>query len=777
MPYFSLKYFDSSIFTDTQGFIITEETSALTIVKMLEISALVKSVMNSRAVCLAVPASFSIDPATHSNTLYLLEDLMLTLINQLKITEPSPETNPCIQGLMSSLYAQMFTDGSSDFQQPLPLQDENPSTSACQTHAPLLQKRVQTSDFNESGAKKSKLSSPHVDTCNNNDITILQNSVPSEQMSSTDDQNYSVTTSFIEPSANRSISPEPCTSYTLPIIELMPDHGQFTLIYLSINDYANYLQLLHRRIVCVLQNELFFSDPNSTEATTTSKTSLLHLTLERLLNLLHQQRSLINLITDAEEQRIIQAEHHILTQELVIRLQAAGFSDETITNMTTSNITSEQIEFLEKENPSLEPLLNLVQEKTPSEQSSKCSSRTVSRRSSLEIPLSSSPEESSPKKTPFCVPLCFIKTVKKTLPPPHLSVKCCYTLVYQVKKNNTSICDCYSNCRITLKALLNAITTLCEKNGSQAFTTNYMCPFTKRSLKISLSSMLQHLFFGIQENIIFLKTNHPILLIPTPTHNPLDYLERSLELVKEALQENVPKGSPSDILNKILIADPHPYRRKEPLNKKLPGIRKKREFHSKTPLLSAEGIFLNLPQLQIKMPLFCCAKKKFPAGTNGIKCTNFSIYYQLRMSRYSLSHLIGQIRPSIIKLTNNIQSLLNPNRFKTHKMHITYLPFDAKNRKRISHGEALIILFDGLNENLNFLGKKYPSLFMPTHHTNPKLLLEKTLDLVKKALPQPLPSPKEPSILPKLLDGPPVNPPLTSSGTDNEETSDQEDDN
>ncbi|MBF5051272.1 hypothetical protein CLAVI_000913 [Candidatus Clavichlamydia salmonicola] len=1092
MLYFTLKYFDPLTPTDTPGFILTEEEAPLTVTKILEISTLVQSVINTHAICLAVPTSFPLNPNTHDNTLFLLENVMLTLKQQLEGTDlikgntdnnpiedvmaslyshlltnssldfqqPTPsqsdnlslledlkqkfedtdpikenEDNTPIEDVVHSLYSHLLTESNLDFQQPTPTQIDNLSlledvkkkcedtdptkenednkpiedimtslysnlltnsspdfqeptptpiydlisVKTSQPKVPAPQKRDSSSNLRVSTSKKSKFSSydnffSNHTTLHSETSCLTKQKSPEEYL----EKNQS-SLSSIETLQNVLTAD---TFYTLPVIELMPEKDQFIMTPLLISDLESYLRSLHANIALILKDELFFLD--TPEDVAKSRTSLFNYTFQTLLSLLHQQEVLITLIPNLRKKEAIQAEHFILKDEVVIRLQAAGFSDNAIINMTASNVptqltelhtedckqaspkntqdspspeqlvdfisqassstqslspqsmedinpvsknithyiplcfikmiktktlasslylgtcytlvyqvkknntnlydcysncretifklftaitnlcdknTSEEfglkyicpitktsqkinkteflqrlfigiqenIEFLKNHHPKLlkstqtsdslanlesslkliknklknnlptiqpsdilltilqeaqkkdadltsaskkktlspfannksPPLQKLIIKRIPSKKSSKTTSRfsssdTVSSHTNtLDTTEDLAPETSSMNDIPlvsdnmtYFIPLCFIKIIKTKTPKSHRHLNSCYTLVYQVKKNNTSFYDCYANCRKTISTLFSAITTLCNKQHSKTIGLNYISPTSKKGTKINRIEMLQRLFVGVQENIAFLKDNHPAFLRPTQIHDPFADLENSLKLLRKKLKNNLPTQQPSDTLLKIL----------KEANKKnaalIPASTKKTVSSSikkksrplqnvKPPITSSEITSI--------MPIFSSSLTVFSSKAKSLDIAFCKFYYQIKTTSGSSTKLLAHIRASIHMLIQHIEFLLNPSLTERCLVNFKYIsPFQGISTP-MSQNQALLVLFEGLNENLKFFKTDYPELFIPTKIRDPKATLEKALLLVKKALPKPLPISKEPSILPALL--------------------------
>ncbi|MBF5051270.1 hypothetical protein CLAVI_000911 [Candidatus Clavichlamydia salmonicola] len=729
MIYFTLKYFDPLSPTDTPGFIITEETSPLTTTKIFEISSLVQSVITTHAICLSVPASFLLNLETHSNTLFLLEGVMLTLKQQLE----ENEDNEPIQDALTSLYSHLLTDSGLDFQQPPPITiDDLANVKVFQPKVPVPQKRASSSSNLFIGAsKKCKPFYPYCDSLNNNPALQPETSGLTQQTSPKEylEKNQSSPTS-IEILKN-------IPTHTLPVIELIPEKNRFIITFLVISDVESYLELLHANIFLILKNELFFLDTMADIAK--SQTSLFYETLQTLLSLLHQQEISIKSIPDLRRKEAITSEHFILTNEIVIRLQAAGFSDNAIGTATESNVSTQSTELYIKdftqedpksspESPSYEPLVNLISDRSSSTQS-------------LSPP---STEDITPasEHTPHYMPLCFIKVIKTFKSQPKSHLKSCYTLVYQVKKNNTSLTNCYSSCRKSIAILLSAITNLCSNDNSETFGLSYISPKTKKTIKINKIEMLQHVFIGLQENISFLKNHHPRFLKATSTHDPFADLKSSLELVRNALKDNVPTEQPSDILIQVLEEAKKKY-----TSSILAPIKKKKLL----PIQEATPRVIPSKITSI-MPIFSSSLKTFSSKKTTLRVTCCTFYYQLRTTAGPSYKLLAHIRRNIHILVQNVESLLTLSSKENHLVNLKYIPPFQEKSIPISQNQALLTLFEGLNENLNFLHTACPDIFIPTKIYNPKTALEKALLLVKNAFSTPLPSPKQPSILPALLE-------------------------
>ncbi|MBF5051271.1 hypothetical protein CLAVI_000912 [Candidatus Clavichlamydia salmonicola] len=779
MLYFTLKYFGPLTPTDIQGFIITEEKEPLNATKILEISTLVQSVINTHAICLSVPTSFPLNPEVHSNTLFVLEDVMLTLKQQL---EENEENTP-IQHTMSSLYSYLLTDSGLDFQQPPPIPiDDLTKVFSIKTSQPKVsanEKRASFSNLFTVASKKCKPSYPYFNSFSNNTALQPETSCSTEQRSSKEyvKKNQSSPTS-IEIRKSTSI-------YTLPIIELIPERDRFIITSLVISDVESYLELLHKNISLILKNELFFLD---TIKDTKSRTFLSNQTFQTLLSLLHEQQVLIKSIPDLRRKEAIQSEHLILTDEIVIRLQAAGFSDNAIANMTASNTTYQLTEIHTEDcqqespkhtqaNPASEKLVNLI-----SDTSSSTSTQSLSPPSTEDITLVL-------KNITYYVPLCFIKISR-------LYLKYFYTLVYQVKKNTTSLYDCYTNCRETISKLHTAVTKLCDKNNSKKFGLKHMCPITKKSTKIKKIELLQRLFIGIEENLEFLKNHHPKLLKPTQTYDPLADLENSLKLIKNKLKDNLPTTQPSDTLLKILqeakkqdapVHLPSTTKTLSPfINKKSPSLQNliikikpyKTSpkttpiipiFSSSVKIVSSHTDTLNttkdlcpeIPSMQDielisknithYMPLcFIKITKTTPLTSNSSIKFCYTLVYQVKKNTTSLYDCYTNCRKTISALFTSITTLCGTD--DAEKLGLHYISPISKKSKKVNTIEMLQHLFVGVQENLIFLKNHHPAFLRPTQIYDPFADLESSLKLLRNQLKDNLPTQQPSDILLKILE-------------------------
>ncbi|MBF5051275.1 hypothetical protein CLAVI_000916 [Candidatus Clavichlamydia salmonicola] len=703
MPYFNLKYLDTVSTRPASTFILIEETTSLTPEKILTISNLAYLAIRNRAICSSVPASFPLDTSSHQNTLLILEDLFLILVSQSSKTCTSLENHPSIQSTLSYLYSILWTNGWASFQQELPTSSlsEDPAF-----HNPKKLKR--TLSFSNIAPVSKKHKDPDQPRSTKSHTTLKPLDTIHRPLTFIKKSNF----------------------YLLPHLEILPRKNRFIVTQQPVTNLENYFSIFHAELNSILRENICLL--NNSISTKRVKVILCNKTFEALLPLLQQQKELIQLITDPGKHQACQDEHLHLIQEVIIRLQAAGFTDTSI-----SNIISKESPLIQKNQPNPNSLPN-----------SKSLKNLVKRKTINKTSLSQKSKPASSEKQ-YLVPLCLMSSVKKMSGNSSAPIQITFTCSYQVKTSTRSISQCYSRCRLTIFLFLQSVIELCQHPQNIILKTKYACPFNKQSHEIPKIDLMKRLFLGIQNNLAFFKQYHPELLESTLQFTPLDDLEKALALVKNELHGDLPLEESPNILSQILIkAQKNPSFKRSTSDKKPLALKTKIKHKKATHSLTRKTKYQKTITM---MPVFSCSKKISSSTHTTPGCIMFTLYYQLRVNYRSLSHLLTHLRHTIKILLTSVQSLLMPS--PTNEMKIIFRsipPFQIQSQI-ITPEEALNQLFHGLHENLSFLADNCPKLFIPTQQNNPLEDLQTALNLVTKALKNNIPQKKPPFILSQIL--------------------------
>ncbi|MBF5051324.1 hypothetical protein CLAVI_000965 [Candidatus Clavichlamydia salmonicola] len=245
------------------------------------------------------------------------------------------------------------------------------------------------------------------------------------------------------------------------------------------------------------------------------------------------------------------------------------------------------------------------------------------------------------------------------------------------------------------------------------------------------------LYKGFSENFFYYKENHHKLLSGNKKSIVLKSLELALNTIKEKASSRgvlLPMIVNATTLKKFaahLVANPETKKNK--LSQKL----KKIDFQP-----SKETI-------NYITPIFCIKNSiAFNSKNSDIPVITYYLTYQLRINSISASHNYTNPRNTLTSNLKIIKHLCLAQKNATEK--IKYTPPFSPHSTLVSKKEALKIIYAGLNDNLNFLCKYYPTLMQKTLLYQVKEDTLEAIALVKQDLKDDLP-PLKTSILKQIL--------------------------
>ncbi|WP_194844525.1 hypothetical protein, partial [Candidatus Clavichlamydia salmonicola] len=363
MPYFIINYLTPTVGSEASSFIIEEAEGPLSSEKISLLNELVQQIISKHMPCAAVPVSFPLDLCLHQNTLAILQDVMIPLIESFNEAGITSESQGPIEKLNNIMNLCFFRADLSSFQQDLPSINPPLTTveAPLQSNTTFLQrsiKRIGSPLMTSLHNKKIHLDIEENSTSfsSNDSLTSLEELfklpeadflpvIDSESFFHAEDNSLTVT---VPPTLNTNSSQSTTEFICINILE-GNKHFQFT--HIDPMDPNIYLEHLYQGIDLVLTNQIYLLDPSDENSQQHSPSYLHHQSLLLLLSLLNKQKHILSLIVDKNEWMASTAHHELLTKEITLSLQDVGFTQkiiETTEKETFPKIIKEQTDIQDK---------------------------------------------------------------------------------------------------------------------------------------------------------------------------------------------------------------------------------------------------------------------------------------------------------------------------------------------------------------------------------------------------------------------------------------------
>ncbi|MBF5051291.1 hypothetical protein CLAVI_000932 [Candidatus Clavichlamydia salmonicola] len=355
MHYFTLNY-SNFLFPDLPtSFIIEESITPLNNQNIASLTNIVKNILSQRLPCVSVPPSFPLNTTFHSNTLSILQAVIIPLVKESILLNNTKAFQDSIKELNFSIASCLLSYNFSSFAQ-APPKILDTSSITC-PHQSL--KRISSLSTSLIQTKKSRLDSSHEEKSSllsTKSHTLKEASEEASLLLNEDEFTNSwilealkdfpletyelINTDLLEETYskvelnNLEYESNVADHYFLPFIEVLETNQHFIIKNQQVSNISLYLEHLYNGITHVLEAEMLFIDPNKLASQAYSTSSLYHTTLQNLLSLLNNQQRLLQLIPIQEERQSFSIEHKDLSDKIMIRLQASGFADSTIKKLT-----------------------------------------------------------------------------------------------------------------------------------------------------------------------------------------------------------------------------------------------------------------------------------------------------------------------------------------------------------------------------------------------------------------------------------------------------------
>ncbi|MBF5051358.1 hypothetical protein CLAVI_001001 [Candidatus Clavichlamydia salmonicola] len=120
MPYLTLNYFQISSQKEPTAFVVEESCVDLNEEKIETLNLLLKDILNKHLPCAFVPSSFHLNPSLHNNTLTILQDVTLSLLNSFYNNQISPNISTSLNRLANTINLCLLGADFSKFLQQIP---------------------------------------------------------------------------------------------------------------------------------------------------------------------------------------------------------------------------------------------------------------------------------------------------------------------------------------------------------------------------------------------------------------------------------------------------------------------------------------------------------------------------------------------------------------------------------------------------------------------------------------------------------------------------------
>ncbi|MBF5051297.1 hypothetical protein CLAVI_000938, partial [Candidatus Clavichlamydia salmonicola] len=326
MPYLTLNYYQLSTQKEPTAFIVEETCENLNDEKVESINLLLKDIFNKHLPCAFVPSSFHLDPSIHNNTLTILQDVTLPLLETICEHEINPNITTSLNRLSSTINLCLFGADSSKFLQPIPSISNIVKEKSPQNY----------SESNTQGRKRSRLplreislaKIPKVEIEEDKTVlsSLLQDLKDSFSPFSNDDEftqeildsdTFSELT--LDPQDDILTSLETASSNPLscPFIKILSATNRFIIANKPTSHLYESLEHLYDGIRHVLNQQIYIFEPSNF----LSRAHAHQQTVSLLLSLLDNNVSLLDLIVNQEDRDACIKEHFSLTKDLKDTLQ------------------------------------------------------------------------------------------------------------------------------------------------------------------------------------------------------------------------------------------------------------------------------------------------------------------------------------------------------------------------------------------------------------------------------------------------------------------------
>ncbi|MBF5051296.1 hypothetical protein CLAVI_000937 [Candidatus Clavichlamydia salmonicola] len=780
MPYFTLDYLSPSNSEAAIAFMVKEMHDKLTTKKLRSLTSLLQQIISNHLPCAALPLSFPFHVDIHSNSLFILQNVVLSIIKNTLKSSPQEDLQASLSEFTKFFYDSTLDLNFSLFHQPIPtftdkdVYIEKPSEIT--TIVNSISKKRESSPCEYSiNAKQARLniaecpSSSRIDSLSNfTDLnTIKPSLVEDAGLQMINVYNAKLPTIslgeeiLLELEKLDTLNPSITLPTNLPVICILQEKNRFTLNQKLIHNWGDYLEHLYEGAEFVLSSHIYLDTHDSI---LTSIATLHEHTLKTLLSLLKNQEYILPLITDIQHQADLSIKHYILIKNIQTSLKPTKSSllDEILTSspqsesiqtslkptksslldkILTSSPQSESIQ------TSLEPtkssLLEKILTSTPQSESiliSSDSSNSITTLSSRETspivkkeksqkskkPTTSSLKISAFKKLPsFFIPMLYIK---KNIYKNNIT----YFLSYIVSQHASLSKLKISNYNSLVTTINNAHSLMGKSNPRVFFKpySNKKIPYT--CLKTYMD-VLEKLHKGLSLTSLYHQKYHPTILTRGSKVNLHLLLNNVLLLISQAANKI---GLPLTPVTDLLFFDQIHQQVKQEIEE---HARARQALITSTSKMSHTHIF----------PIFAITNSKFHSSNQSHDhLLPYTMSYSIIMHSKSAAHNYYDVRRAICTITNLITDLCAEPRLD---FLIKYICPRTKKEQLLNRCEMLKIMLEGMEETLDIIHTEYPKLIKSTFNYNPIKSLNDAIKLIKSTLGGDIPVKQPPSILKKIL--------------------------
>ncbi|MBF5051379.1 hypothetical protein CLAVI_001023 [Candidatus Clavichlamydia salmonicola] len=564
MPYFNLNYIAPITQNAIPCFTITETSTPLTEPRLESLLGLIHHIIENHLPCSSVPASFFFNPNAATNTILILQQAIFSILDHAQNNPYQPYN----QAVLEELYevSTSFIDHLNiiSFQQALPAIETSPLSS---TTTDISRKRSSSSPLNTSSPKLIK---EH--DCNPGEGTssqlaeFLKDYQPINLVLSEEDF-FSEVTKSCNKDSRASKKKSSINPYTLPItagelINITPSENIVRVLPLFSIQRGRTILLAEHSIsitIFTLKYEIFKKDGKKTDLFTLPRRRirLTHKNIQRICSNSYHKKDLFRFIDPMSQQikSITFPEAvHLIFEGLSENLQFLNETFPEILKQTPSNFPKS---FLDK---SIDLIKDLLPSNTPSIITPHIL-KDLLKTTQINKSESLSPTIFSEKI--ICHYFCPIFSIRVNQQKSYSSsaIEClAYTSLYEIKVSKKIPHKLSTKIRINIDTTEDFIKNLCTSSDSKLCSYQHQDPFTQQKTTINLSVFLLKTLEGLQENLLFLSAQFPLVLTETSIFNSKASLTNSITLVKNKLGVHAPKeDSIPYILKQLMTTEQENY--------------------------------------------------------------------------------------------------------------------------------------------------------------------------------------------------------------------------
>ncbi|MBF5051294.1 hypothetical protein CLAVI_000935 [Candidatus Clavichlamydia salmonicola] len=376
MPYFTLDY-PADFSANPDQFIVKEKSSILNLNKIEKLNSIAHYILQHHLTCAYAPESFLLHLTDHKNTIMIIQEVLEQAIERVKELLITPATMSVIEKLQKSLALSTqiahqekikIIDKNSKNPDQLAHQKEKRASSTMPSLT-MLKSPYSTSSSEISLEPIPRQSHPFLINSLDLELPTLEEAEhPFLTQALLDDMPFILEEEKLpEPvTLIESVTTSSTESLFLPIITPLIDNNRFILTTQKVFNISKYIQHLHEGIDYIMSEKIHYQDPSFTE---TSEASLHNHSMQFLLQFLHKQTPLFQLISEEHTCSDLQAEHLHRINELEIALKATSFNASYTTTMQETSLPFIEKKSSDSSNEKIIPTINKKKRKKPSDSS------------------------------------------------------------------------------------------------------------------------------------------------------------------------------------------------------------------------------------------------------------------------------------------------------------------------------------------------------------------------------------------------------------------------